>query len=97
MTQKKETHIRIKATDEILAGVYANIAQISHTREEFVFDFMSVFPPQGSLVSRVIMSPGHMKRMARAMEENIEKYESTFGTIQESDQPMSSFGFPVSD
>ena len=94
---KNTKQVRIKASDDVLAGHYANIAQITHTREEFILDFMSVFPPQGTLASRVIMSPGHMKRIVRAMEENIQKYEASFGAIHESDQPANQFGFPVSD
>jgi len=94
-TQPKK--IRIKASDDVLAGNYANVAQITHTREEFIIDFMSIFPPQGTLSNRVIMSPGHMKRIVRAMEDNIQKYESQFGTIAESEQPREQFGFPTHD
>lgn len=87
--------IQIKAKDEILAGVYSNAAQFAHTKEEFVLDFMTVLPPAGTLNARVIMSPGHFKRMIRAMQDNLVKYESAFGTIQESNQPDTQFGWPI--
>ena len=40
-------------------------------------------------------SPGHFKRMIRAMQESVEKYESQFGVIQESNQPDTHFGWPI--
>ena len=93
--QNSEKEIKIKASDEALAGKYANVAQVSHNKEEFVMDFMSVFPPSGSLNSRVIMSPGHFKRTVKAMQENLQKYESNFGTIEESDGEDRVHGFPI--
>lgn len=90
-----QKQIQIKAKDETLAGHYSNVAQISHKKEEFVLDFMSVFPPAGTLNSRVIMSPGHFKRLMKAMQDNLQKYESRFGSIQESDEPETVYGFPV--
>jgi hypothetical protein len=93
--QPKQQEIQIKAKDSILAGVYSNAAQFGHTREEFVLDFMNIFPPSGTLNSRVIMSPGHFKRMIRVMQENLLKYESQFGPIQESKQADTQFGWPV--
>jgi hypothetical protein len=94
---KKTAQVRINATDEVLSGQYANVAQITHTQEEFVLDFMTIFPPQGTLASRIILSPGHMKRIVRAMDDNIQKYEVQFGAIVESDQPDTQFGFPIRD
>lgn len=93
--QQPKEEIEIKADDEVLEGTYANMAQVSHTKEEFVIDFAAVFPPQGTLNSRVIVSPGHMKRIIRAMKENVERYEKQFGEIEESDEPDREFGFPV--
>ena len=92
---EEQKQIQIKAKDEVLEGRYANVAQINHTKEEFVVDFMNIFPPQGTLNSRIIMSPGHMKRMIRAMQENVQKYEQKFGVIKESDEPDTVYGFPV--
>ncbi|MFA5777021.1 MAG: DUF3467 domain-containing protein [Parcubacteria group bacterium] len=84
--------INIKATDEKLKGEYSNVMQIMHTKEEFVIDFLNVFPPTGTLNSRIIVSPGHFKRMVKAMDEKLKKYETGFGKIAESEAP-SSIGF----
>ena len=81
--------IQIKASDEKLKGEYSNMAQILHTKEEFVLDFLNVFPPTGTLNGRIIVSPGHFKRMVKAMQENLEKYETQFGKIEASKEPQS--------
>lgn len=87
--QQKGQQVNIKATDDKLRGEYSNVMQILHTKEEFVLDFLNVFPPTGTLNSRVIVSPGHFKRMMKAMKENLKKYEDQFGKIEESDAPQS--------
>jgi len=79
--------IQVKLTDDILGGVYSNSMQVTHTREEFVLDFMSIFPPAGKVTARVIISPGHMKRIILALQENLRKYEATFGPIHEAPEP----------
>jgi hypothetical protein len=85
--------IQIKATDEKLRGEYSNMMQILHTKEEFVLDFLNIFPPTGTLNSRVILSPGHLKRMQKAIEESLQKYEAQFGKIEASEAPKNSIGF----
>ena len=82
-----QQQIQIKARDEDLKGVYSNLMQILHTKEEFILDFFLVSPPSGVLSSRVIMSPGHIKRMMGALKDNIEKYEGQFGKIEEAKSP----------
>lgn len=81
------TDINIKANDQTLRGQYANMMQVSHAREEFILDFMLAFPPQGELVSRLIVSPAHMKRIMNALKDNVHKYEAQFGIIQEAGEP----------
>ena len=80
--------IQIKARDDDLKGNYSNLMQVFHnTKEEFVLDFFLVSPPTGILTSRVIMSPGHLKRMVKAIQENVRKYEEKFGEIEEAKTP----------
>ncbi len=93
MTEQQSQQIQIKASDEKLKGEYSNMMQILHTKEEFVLDFLNVFPPTGTLNSRVILSPGHFKRMIKAMGENLQKYETMHGKIEEAEAPKSSIGF----
>ena len=91
--QGQQRQVQIKASDEDLKGKYSNTAQVLHTKEEFVMDFLSVFPPTGTLNSRIIMSPGHYKRFAKALSENLKKYEDKFGKIDETKEDDQKIGF----
>lgn len=79
--------INIKITDEVMAGSYANMMQVMHNKEEFILDFANVVPPQGMINARVITSPGHLKRIIKALQENLDKYEDKFGKIDEAEEP----------
>lgn len=86
----QEQQISIQTDPQTVVGVYSNLMMISHRKEEFILDFLFVQPqrtPQGQAVanlrSRVITSPEHMKRILKAMQENIRRYEQAFGIIEE--------------
>jgi hypothetical protein len=66
---------------------------VSHTREEFILDFLMVSPPAGTVTARVVLSPGHARRVLAALAENIRKYEAAFGAIPASDVPQGKIGF----
>jgi uncharacterized protein DUF3467 len=87
--EPKEQQIQIQMDAQNATGVYSNLMMISHRKEEFILDFLFVQPqrtPQGQTVAnlraRVITSPEHMKRILKAIEENLGRYEASFGTIQ---------------
>jgi hypothetical protein len=61
--------------------------QVTHTPEEFVLDFISAFPPGGELISRLIVSPRHMKRILGVLAQNVQNYEAAHGSIQEASEP----------
>ncbi len=81
--------IDIKVDEQTALGQYSNLAAIRHNREEFIFDFAFLFPegPMGKLVSRVILSPAHVKRFAEALESNLKHYEKEFGPLTPADVP----------
>jgi hypothetical protein len=79
--------VKINFPPELQGGVYSNNMVVSHTKEEFVLDFLMVAPPAGTVTARVVVSPGHMKRILEALRDNISKYEKTFGTIQIAEEP----------
>jgi hypothetical protein len=82
---KPEQQLQIKADEKELQGAYSNLVMIHHNAEEFTLNFIYVFPnaPQGKLMASLIVSPGHAKRLLRALAENIGRYEAQFGTIPE--------------
>lgn len=87
MTEQKQAKVRIKITDDVLKGVYANQMMVSHTREEFVIDWVNMLPPEGVVNARVITSPSHIKRVIRALQDNVRQYEERFGAISEGPEP----------
>lgn len=90
--QSGRRQVRIKMPERILPGVYANQMLVSHTREEFLLDFVNLFPPEGVVNARVIVSPGHLKRMIRALTDNLQRYESAHGPVVEAAAPPSDPG-----
>ncbi|MCL5291310.1 MAG: DUF3467 domain-containing protein [Actinobacteria bacterium] len=79
-----QQEIKVKVPDDMLRGVYANQMMVTHTKEEFLMDFINFFPPEGVVTARVIVSPGHLRRIVTALQENIAKYETNYGPIEES-------------
>ena len=80
--QKQE--IKLHFPEALQGGVCSNRILVTHTKE----DFMMVAPPSGAVTARVIMSPGHVKRTIRALQENVSEYESKFGEITEAEAPL---------
>jgi hypothetical protein len=89
--------VQIKADEKELQGEYSNLVMIHHNLEEFTLNFIYIFPngQQGKLLKSMIVSPGHAKRIFRALGENIARYEAQFGTIKEMPEggPTPNVGF----
>ena len=81
----EEKQIQIKAKDEDLKGVYANLMIVRHSKEEFCLDFINSFDP-ATLTARVMTSPAHLKRMIQALNENMKQYEDEFGPVEAAEQ-----------
>ncbi|MBE0605755.1 MAG: DUF3467 domain-containing protein [Deltaproteobacteria bacterium] len=84
--------IQVTFPEHLKGGVYSNSMTVTHTREEFVLDFMMVAPPAGSVTARIILSPGHIKRVVAALSENLRKYEEAHGTILAAQEPQGKIG-----
>ena len=85
--QDKSKEMRVEFPKELIGGAYSNNMVVTHTREEFIMDFLMMAPPSGAVTARVIVSPGHMKRILNALNENILNYEDKFGKIQAAEEP----------
>ena len=100
--QKNAGQINIELDEETAQGVYSNLAVITHSSSEFVVDFVRIMPgiPKAKVKSRVILTPEHAKRLLLALKENVNKFESQFGTIKVTEQgpimPMT-FGGPAAE
>jgi hypothetical protein len=96
--QQQPGQMQIKADEKELQGLYSNLMMIHHNVEEFTLNFVYIFPngTQGKLLSSVIVSPGHAKRIWRALGENLSRYEAQFGSIKETPEgagPPPTVGF----
>jgi hypothetical protein len=75
-----ERHINIHLSPEIMGGVYANFANVSHSDYEFTITFARVDHEveseevPGVVVSRVNLSPRFMRELIDAMEDNYSKW-----------------------
>jgi Protein of unknown function (DUF3467) len=89
--------VQIKADEKELLGQYSNLVMIHHNAEEFTFHYVYLFTngTHGKLVSSLIVSPSHAKRLWMALGENISRYEAQFGPIREATTPTppTSVGF----
>ncbi len=78
--------LQIELDEATAQGAYCNLVFLNHTDAEFTFDFVYVQPgaPRARVRSRIISSPRHAKRLLRALEANLARYEQAFGRIDES-------------
>lgn len=94
--QKKENQLNIELSEEVAEGIYSNLAILTHSNAEFVIDFIKVMPgtPKAKVKSRILLTPQHAKRLLKALQDNIEKFEATHGVISEG-EPSSSAPLPM--
>src|ERR671917_1437190 len=96
--QQPQQGINIEISEEVAEGQYANLAIITHSHAEFVIDFVNVMPgtPKSRVKSRIILTPQHAKRFMKALTDNVSRFESMNGKIQDLEDvqiPMN-FGGP---
>ena len=78
-----EMQMEIHLDEETAQGVYINMAAVNHTGSEFVIDFIFAQPqpPRAKVRSRIITSPAHVKRLIAALQDNLQRYEKSYGSI----------------
>jgi hypothetical protein len=93
-----DRHINIQVSPEMMAGVYANFANVSHSDYEFTITFARVDHEvetgeiPGIIVSRVSLSPRFMHELMSALEDNYSRWEAREGikSLPEFEGPSSS-------
>ena len=78
--------IQIDLDEATAQGAYSNLVLINHSDGEFVLDFAFMQPsaPRARVRARIVSSPRHTKRLLRALEANVQRYEERFGKIDDS-------------
>ncbi len=91
MDKKNESPMEIKiiVDDSIAQGIYVNFLSVLHNKAEFVMDFGRIVPGKHDvkIQSRLITNPMAFKQIVKTLNENLERYEAHFGTI-DSDMPV---------
>ena len=83
--ENQERHINIHTSPEIMAGAYANFANVSHSDYEFTITFARVDHEvddneiPGVVVSRINLSPRFMRELIDAMDDNYSKWRTREG------------------
>jgi len=80
--QQQPQQIQVNTIDEISRGRYSNLMMIAHSPDEFMIDWLLNSPNGTHLVSRIIVSPGHVKRIIEALTVNLQQYEEQFGEVK---------------
>ncbi len=90
-----QNKINIELDEKEAQGTYSNLAIISHSPAEFIIDFTRIVPgvPKAKVLSRIITTPQHAKMLLKALQDNIQRYESRFGEIRIEGTPEIQFGF----
>ncbi len=91
--EEKGGQLQVEIDEATGRGVYVNLALITHSETEILLDFLFLQPQtqKSKVLTRIISSPLHAKRLLWALKDNIEKYEARFGPIEagESQAPAS--------
>lgn len=84
--------LQVEIDEPTARGVYTNLALLTHSETEFLLDFLFLQPqsPKTKVLTRIVSSPVHAKRLLWALKDNIEKYEARFGAIGAGQNPSDS-------
>ena len=96
-SEEPGTNFEIQVPPEQEAGTYANFLTVWHTGHEFTLDFSVTQPPQtddpddpaspvtvpSRVVARVRIPPTLLFDVLRALNENMSRYEATYGEIRQ--------------
>jgi hypothetical protein len=85
---KGPPRIQLQLDEATAQGIYSNLVLINHSQNEFILDFAFFAPgaPGAKVRARIISSPGHTKRLLRALQTNLERYEQRFGPVDVGDE-----------
>ena len=77
----EQNHIELDLDKEVAQGQYSNLAVITHSVSEFILDFAEMLPglPKPKVVSRIILTPEHAKRLLLSGEYSITRVADMLG------------------
>ncbi|MCD4737774.1 MAG: DUF3467 domain-containing protein [Anaerolineae bacterium] len=83
MSEPKRRALNVELPAD-LEPIYANFALIVHSPSELIVDLAQALPnqPKVRVKSRIVMTPLNAKLLLRALQDNLRKYESSYGEIK---------------
>ena len=72
----EEIYDHLKISDDMLTGVYANAALLTHSAAEFCFDFVTNFYPKAAVSARVFISAAQAPVLLNSLIQTWQKYEA---------------------
>ncbi len=91
----KEVPFGARIDDAVAEGTYVNFGSIAHNRSEFIVDLGRIVPGRAEvkILSRIMTTPLVAKQLCRALSQNIEQYEKSYGEIAGMDDALKRVGF----
>jgi hypothetical protein len=82
-----EIYEDLKLPDELLSGVYANGAMITHTQAEFCFDFISNLYPRSAVSARVFLAAPYVPGLLQSMSQSFQQFQQKVAAAQQKKPP----------
>ena len=71
----EEMYEQLKLPDDVMTGVYATAAMISHTPAEFCIDFITTFYPRSAVSCRVYVAAARMPALLDSLTRAYQQYQ----------------------
>lgn len=75
----EEIYEQLKLGDDVMSGVYANAAMISHTPAEFCIDFITTFYPRSAVSCRVYVAAARLAGVLDSLARSFQQYQQKLG------------------
>ena len=85
--EQESNEMPVFMPDNLKAASFTNSAFAQFTGEEFSIDFLNMGALGHAVVSRGVMTPSHMKRLALLLNSKVGEYEEMFGEIPQLIEP----------
>jgi hypothetical protein len=84
-----QQQLQVEIDETTARGTYTNLSLITHSETEILLDFLFLQPqtPKAKVLTRIVTSPIHAKRLLWALKDNVEKYEQRYGPISAGESP----------
>jgi hypothetical protein len=95
--QQQQQPIPIELDEKAAEGIYSNFVLTAHTASEFVLDFARMVPGvnKAKVFARIIMTPQSAKSLSMVLTGAIQRFEESFGTIQNMPKENRTDGPPI--